>query len=403
MPKYSEIQKHCEESSKLSKAVIDNFLINFTAAKEKLEPQMYASIKKYKRVSSELQASYLNFMKSEYIAHKIFKKGGFIEKYLKRTEIKSLPPQEFQFLEFQSRYPWRFSFAKIKNKPAKAFFEMEDVITAESYLLYSPGIHDTEEEQHPRIWFNLIGYNGKCWQTYGLIIPFMSFTTDDIFFFATELNPKIESEEMLMSEVENNPFPFFMLLSASNIPVVVSREHEVLYCYSSDILEKFSTEKLSSKFIVAWNKNVYQLKLKGHDQIPHFAEAYYDEKHQELVRTAMTLNGFESLTLALDKAGYELNVEADIIVSPGMLSITEKILGKHLEVNPFEKLFDKSQGKGESEDLNRMNHFLKLALPYCNANKEINIKELARQTGLDEETATAMWKQVKENIDTKRN
>jgi hypothetical protein len=51
-------------------------------------------------------------------------------------------------------------------------------------------------------------FNGACWQTFGPVVPFRSFQPDDIFFFATELNLFIETEEDLMADVEENPFPY---------------------------------------------------------------------------------------------------------------------------------------------------------------------------------------------------
>ena len=267
---YSETKSHSEEITTISRAVIDEFLIYYSAGREKLEPQIGAQLKKYRRVVREIEPSYINYLKSEYIAHRIFRKEGFIAKYLNRTEIKSLPQEQYSYLKSQSQNPWRFSFSGITSRPADSFFEMEDALTGEQYLLYSPGMKATEDEHHPRLWFNLIAYNGLCWQTFGLIIPLKSFTVDYLFFFATELNPSVADEEMLMKEVENNPFPFFMLLSSSNIPVVVSRGYEVVTCQATDILEKYPTVDLSAFFTTAWNKNVYRLTSKEKGEFPHF-------------------------------------------------------------------------------------------------------------------------------------
>lgn len=71
----------------------------------------------------------------------------------------------------------------------------EDVFTNEKYLLYSPAVKLTLQERNPLLWFNLISFNGECWQTYGFIAAYNSFTTDDIFFYATEVNHKINNEQ----------------------------------------------------------------------------------------------------------------------------------------------------------------------------------------------------------------
>lgn len=395
MISYSAIEKHCETNNKLSRVVIDNFLIHYAAGKEGLVPIMDAALKRYKRAARDIPETYINFLKSEYIAHRIFSKNGFISKYLERPEFRNLPKEQYEYLEFQAQNPWRLSFAEIRNNLETAFFEMEDIMTGEQYLLYSPGMKATEDEKHPLIWFNLIAYNGQCWQSFGLIIPFKSFTADDIFFFATELNPKIEDEDMLMSEVQRNPFPFLMLLSTSDAPQVVSRGYEILTCQSIDELKNFSTYNFQKDFYASWNKDVYQLTLNELGEFPHFAVAYYHEKRKELIRTAMTEYGFERLTEVLANGGIDLNSVADLVVSPTMISAAGLVLNKSIELNPYEKLFSKKEKDEDSEDLKRINNFLKLAIPAYNDGREIDLKVLAREAGIDQKTASALWKQLK--------
>ncbi len=399
---YVDIKKHCDENSRLIRAVLDDFLIPYAAAIEKLVPLMERQIKKYNRTTQDWPASYLNYLKSEYIAHRIFSRSGFITRYLNHSEVNNLPQQQDQFLEFYTKHPWRYSFAEILEKKEDALFEMEDVMTGERYLLYSPGMQSTEAEQHPRLWFTLVAYNGKCWQTFGLIIPLKAFTVDDIFFFATEINPQIEDEDMLMEEVERNPFPFFMLLSASNMPVVVSRGYETVQCYSTDVIEDLDVVGLSGLFTKAWSEDVYRLTLNKYGEFPHYAIAFYNERKKELLRTAMTMKGFEELTLALATAGHSLNLEAGIAVSSVMILIAEKILNKRIELNPYENLFKLRVDEEESQNLEQMNRFLQLVLPYYNTGKEIDVKKLAAQAGIDEGQALSIWEHLKKNIGSGR-
>lgn len=395
---YNAIKEICTKNSAISRQVIDEFLLYYAAAKENLEPRMEVFLKKYKSAARELQESYINFLKAEYIAHRIFKKDGYITGYLHHAQVKRLNPEHYQYLEFQAQNPWRYSFAEIINKPADSFFEMEDVFTGEQYLLYSPGMKATEEESPQKMWFNLIAFNGQCHQTFGLIIPFKSFTSDDLFFFATELNPEIESDEMLMAEVENNPFPFFMLLSASTTPTIVSRGFESLMCFADDFVENFKAESLSDKFTIEWNKNVYQLTSKAMGSFPHFAIAYYDEKFMELVRTASTIEGFESLTEILLNAGFEISRDADIVISLAMYAATQKVLNKKLELNPYIKFFDLPD-TGNKKPIDDLNFFLQLAMPYINSKQEPDLKVLAEKAGMDVETARSLWEQTKKNVE----
>ncbi len=396
--KYGEIKKHCESLSAISRTVVDEFLIYYAADREKLVLQIEGFLKKYRRAASEIPVSYINFLKSEYIAHKVFGENDLIKSYLTHPAIRQLPEEQFRYLEAQAASRWHFSFAQIVARPGDSFFQMEDVMTGEEYLLYSPGMQATENEMHPRLWFNLIAFNGKCWQTFGLIIPFRSFSADDIFFFATEINSRINDEESLMAEVEKNPFPFFMLMCASNLPVVISRDFETIICLAEDETADFSTELLRTDFDVAWNKNVYRLSLKKAAEFPHYAMAYYDEKSKALVRTAMTPHGFSLLTEKLAGMGLVLNHDPDVMVSPSMLSTVEKVLNKKIRLHPYEKLFS-TQDANRSKELEKLNHFLKLALPMYNTGKEINVNELADKAGIDPVTAEAIWKKVKGKTD----
>jgi len=128
---FGEIQKHCERNRSLSRTVIDEFIIHYTADKANLVPEMEGAIRKYKNAAKELKVEYLNFLKSEYIAHRVFKADGLIHKFLNHPTLKSLPNEQQEFLRFQSEHPWRFSFAEIVSNPADSFFSMEDVMTGE--------------------------------------------------------------------------------------------------------------------------------------------------------------------------------------------------------------------------------------------------------------------------------
>ncbi len=395
---YELIKKCCLQNSAVSEAVIDKFLINYAEEKEKMEPLIAIRIKQYKSVVSELPESYINFMMAEFIAHRIFCKKGFIHKYIDRKEIKSLPPDQYSFIEFQSQHSWRYSFAEIQGQPADEFFEMKDVITGENYLLFSPGMNNVQKESHPRMWFNLIAWNGKCWQTFGLIIPFKAFTLDDLFFFATEINPRIENEEMLQEEIEKNPWPFFMLLSAAEFPVISTRGFESLQCCSADSVENFSSEKLAANHIIEWNKNVYQVKSKRKGEFPHYAIAYYNEKTKELLRTASTKEGFKTLSNALIKAGFFIDPEADIVVSSAMIMAIENILNKEVRLNPYDSLFLK-QEPGADKEIEKLNHFLELAIPYYNSKQTLDISKLAEQAGITTQEAEKFWKLMLKNIE----
>lgn len=396
---YTRLKQHCQNTTEISRSVVDDFLMYYAAEKERIVPYMESRLHPYKKVLRKMDAANLRLLKAEFICHRIFRKDGYIHKYLKRPEILQLEKEQQEYLSVQSAHPWRFTFAIITGQPANEFFEMEDCFTEEKFLLFSPGMQQAMAEYTPRIWFLMLSYNGQCWQTYGPIIPLRSFTQDDIFFFATELNPLICDGESLMKEVEENPFPFFMLLNYCAFPVNVARGFEIVCCYSANYLPDFQPENLGDDFLIDRYKGVYRIQSVANGEFPHFSVAYFHEKKRELLRTSMTEVGFETLTTALIAAGQDLDVFADIAITPSMKMAMEEILNRKIILNPYEKHFPKEKDEIDKEMLARINDFLQRALPYINSSQKPDLEELAEQSGIPLDTALEIWNTSKANID----
>ena len=391
---YSEIKTTCERSNEVSRRVIDEFLIYYAAKKEKLEPKMLREIKKYLTAYGEIDTPYMNLFMSEYIAHRIFKKNGLIKKYLNHSEVKLLITEERNFLHFQSEHPWRYSFASIIKNPHPDFYEMKDLFTDEQYLLYSPGMTDTLKDMNPVTWFNLINFNGDCWQTFGNIVPLLSFDSDDIFFFATEVNPDIENDEMLSEEVEKNPWPFFMLLAYCTMPVMLIENYQNKFFQSNDTLVTIPNASFEKYFAVTTRENVTELILTNKKMIAHAPVAYLDNTNNNLIRTAFTWKGFSELSNVLIKLGFKIEPTADIAVSPGMHHATQEILDTNIFLNPYSYLFEGYEDISPEEN-ESINKFMDLILPHINANTSPNLKLIAKQTGMELDIVISLWEMMK--------
>lgn len=403
MLNYAAIKAHCQAHSAEFNPIIDKFLIYYAADRENFPKEMDALLKKYNANKLNIEESYINFMKSEFIAHRIFRNGGLISKYLQHAQIKKLPAHEYQKLQAQVANPFRFSFSIILNKPSPDFYEMEDIFTGEHYLLHSPGTTRTFTTQNPMLWFNLIGFNGECYETFGLISGFNAFSEDDIFFFATELNPSIQDVDDLLQEIDRNPFPFMLLISGATIPRLFSLNYEIAYCISQDNVKQLDTQLLRTSFTIGWNNDIFKLALNQWDENPHYAVAYYDEKKHFLVRSALTLNGFNALSETLMAAGITIENQVDIHVSIGMIDTMQNILQKKLDIFKYEALFEKKSTKDETDDIAKMNHFLSLTLPYMNQGKtkEMDIEALAKEAGVDIDSAKEMMKTIMKKVNKK--
>jgi hypothetical protein len=277
---------------------------------------------------------------------------------------------------------------------------MEDVFSGEKYLLYSPSVTKILAEASPSLWFNLVGFNGSCWQSFGPVINFLGLVPDDIFFFATEMNPRIETDEDLMTDIEKNPIPYLMLISGSRYPFTVQDDDEILQLVAEHPLGSFDSSRFKKGFKVEYADGVYRIRSGAWGDPPHFATAYYAEDRKILLLTSMTDRGFQSLVSQLNKIGLGLPIEPDIRVHLPMLINIKHILGKELRLNPYEDLFKGKSTPAERAAMDNLNRLLSLALPFINTGQEPDIPALAKEAGVDEETAREILSHTVERIKT---
>lgn len=394
MTDFESIKLVCEITRKVSASVIDEFLINYAAQRNNLEYRMNQAFALYKHVNRKFPKELVNRLKSQYLAHNIFREGGLLKSYMKHPALLSLETDKRSYLELQAEHPWTFSFSTIKSNPADSFYIMNDVFSDHEYLLHSPGMKDTLKEREVALWFNLISFNGECWQSYGPIGAFSSFESDDIFFFATELNLAIDSYEELLANLEQNPVPYMMLLSGADSPFILSKGERLVNCVAEYDLESPDTSELSHSFKEEYNREVYRLALKDWSGPPHFAETYFDENKKIILLSAMTESGFRALVLELNKYGYEFSVDPFLRVNFSMYVIANDILKRKTSLNEYEGFFSKELSKAEQGNYDKLNLLLKLLTPYINEGRAPDIEELAEKADVDVETARDLIKQI---------
>ncbi len=402
MPDHSEkfdfeaIRIQCEKTSRLTEHVIDDFLLHFAAGHHGLEKKMNQQFSRYRHITNKMGKSTVEFFKSQFIMHRVFRDGGLIEKFLANPALDRFRGEERDFLLQQKKVPWRFIFAEILDEPSADFYLMKDVLSGEDYLLFSPSFKKLKLSGTILLWFSLIGFNGSCWQSYGPIGAFQSFGPEEIFFFATEKDPDIEVEDEVAEDIENDPIPYMMLLSGMNYPRTFHKEDEMIYLMAEYDLEKTDTNKLKKSFKSEYDSGVYRF---THDKLgehPHFAQAYYDEKEGILLFTAMTDKGFEKMVTDFNAFGYNFSVSPYLRVRPQMLLSAKTILKKKIQLNEYEDLFKKEPDPGVSEAVDKINKFVGLVLPDINAGLMPDIEEAASTAGLDIETAQDVVNRIKE-------
>ena len=137
---------------------------------------------------------------------------------------------------------------------------------------------------------------------------------------------------------------------------------------------------------------MYQLNLSELSDAPHCAVAYYDESQKLLMRTSLTAHGFDALSKALQHLPIE-NL-ADVVVSLPMKTCAEKILNKTIDLIPYEDLFSKDIPSRDKKQMDEINGFLQILLPYANAGEEPDLQTLAQKANLHYQTAQDLWRIV---------
>jgi hypothetical protein len=352
----------------------------------------------YSHITKKLKTEWINRLKAQYIVHKVFKQDGLLKNYLSHPALKKLNIKERNWLEFQKEQPWRFSFSIIKNSPAESFYIMEDVFSDQEFLLYSPGVSKTLEDQSVILWLNLISYNGACWQSFGPIGAYKSFEPDDIFFFATELKPDIADELELLANLEQNPVPYMMLLSGANYPLTYNKRDQLIHVTAEYDMDTLNTKDLTKSFTTEYNKGVYRLSLKSWNEQPHFSQAYFDENKKIILLTSMTDRGFRALAAGLNEYGFNFSVDPFLRVNITMIITASDILKKKIRINEYEDLFSKETSPALQEDLDKINTFLRMVMPEINSGRKPDIEALAVKAGVDIKTAKDLIKNVMEKL-----
>ena len=260
---FSNIKARCDQNSLMCERVIDQFLMYYIAYKAGLAKNIDLTEKKYKHIVRDMPKGFFPAASAEFIVGKTLMKNGLLNKYIKDPRINELSVEEQAYLKFQLAHPWRYVFATIVDRPEDEFFVMRDEILGDELLVYSPGIESNCKDGYEHsLYFLLLGNNGECWQSYGLIAPFLSFDIDDIYVYATEVFPEVEDDETFVRSVYKNPFPYFMLLYGQKHPIVMSGKSVLRHYAAEQEITGVDIDKLKEYFNVQWNKGGFSVCLR---------------------------------------------------------------------------------------------------------------------------------------------
>lgn len=394
MSEYTNWKDHCNYVNRISSSLIDEFLMYYAVQKDRIDREFETRISRFKETERQMPSKWKGLIKSQYIVHQIFKERGLIHKYLNHAAVKARSAEELEYLQSTLNYPWRFSFSEITGNPAPDFYEMEDVFTGEVFNLYSPSVTRTLAENPVLLWFNLIAYNGYCYQTFGPVTAFRGFTADDIFFYATELEPAIESAEDLMKHINENPVRYMILAVGSNYPLVFQQETEMVQVVSEIESVEPDMQMLRKDFKVEYAESIFKLTHKVWSESPYFAEVYFAEETAELLVYALSDQGYRELAAILNGYGLNVPAEPDVRLHVSMSHVIEKVLKKKLDLNPYSYLFESQKSPESEAQMQNLNQLMALALPYINSGQQPDVAALAKEAGVDPEVAKELLEQA---------
>jgi hypothetical protein len=287
----------------------------------------------------------------------------------------------------------QFAFIKLLQSPAPDFFQALDLFTGEEVLLYSPSLQKSSVHDQAQMWFVLRVWNGKCWTCYGLNICLSGLTPDDIYFYASEMDSAVNTDEEIMADVHAHPFHYFLLYDVSHVPDILTGGIPMRFVTSEDPASFPDQPNISETFECEVRDAILQMTLlakEGEQPDKLIGTAYLDEEQKTLYRVAYSEKNFDRLTTALNAAGFDIPDEPILSVAPLMLELAERVLMRKIPLHPFEELFDDAVKIGE-DPTDGMNRFMDALIPSLNAGTKPDIAQLARDNNIPLETAEAVY------------
>lgn len=400
MSNFEQLEKQSRDTRQLIHSVIDNFLIGYADRNDNMSRKAKKAMAKYRHIRSEMPDIWYNMSWVQLIAHDIFKQDGLIKSYIHHSGLNHLTLKEKAFLEYQKNHPWRWSYSEITGRPYRDFFEMKDVFTGDSYLLQSPALSDIVESLPTKLCFNLILYDGSCWQAYGPVGSYAGFEPEDIHFFASQLNKHdwIEDDKELMEKVEKNPVPFMYLAHGADMTETYHLDDKIVEITAEYIDDSFDAKILEDKFTIEFKKGVYRISQPAWIEFPHYCAAYYVVKEELLFFYSMTDRAFNHIIRQFNNCGYKLSFEPDIRVTMEMMEVAEEILKKEIELNPYDYLFQIKSSQLPNEDQKRMNVAIEHLALHIYEGVEPNIEKMAQTYQLPRDLLQSMYDGVANGV-----
>jgi hypothetical protein len=178
------------------------------------------------------------------------------------------------------------------------------------------------------------------------------------------------------------------------------KEDQILYLLAEHDLKALNTSLLRKDFSSEYDRGVYRFTHKQWGDHPHNGQAWFDEKKELLLFTAMTERGFSGLVASFNSFGFDLPEFPFLRVNLTMVTAANEILKKKVVLNEYEDHFQVDPDPEQENMIQDLNAFIALVLPEINAGRTPDIEAAARQTGVDPDTAHSVVESVMDKLDS---
>jgi hypothetical protein len=202
-----------------------------------------------------------------------------------------------------------------------------------------------------------------------------------------------------MECVESNPVPFILLFAGALAPNVFHIDDQIVHVTAEYQDDSFDSDSFKDLLKVEFSQGVYKLSQKGWNSFPHFTAAYYDEKEELLFLYSMNDRGFRYLVKQLNSCGYDLSFQPDFRVNTGMVQLTNDLLKKEINMNPYSSLFTSEPPEEETRHTGKINTLLSGLVPIINAGKKPDLEMMSNTYDVPFETVQALYDQLRSRLD----
>lgn len=397
--KFASAMARCLGCHRISKSVVDDFLLYLCGEAEALDVEFIKEMKRHDRLLAPLSDSHIGFLTAEYIAHRIFRKDGFAAAYADHPKVLARSLEEREYLDFQIRNPWRFSFCSIDGSPSRDFYMMKDALTAEEFLLYSPATTRTKRDIGvSRLYLYLIGWNGECYATYGPVTYFRSLRPEDLLYMARLMDDSVTGLQDVPALIDRQPIPFMLLISGSANPLVYHKDHELLHCTTDICPVEFNPEPLLKDFTIEIRNDVAQYTHVKFGGMPHFARFFHDKKRKRLFLACATQHGHRVLRMALIACSVDVPTKPQTSVGMPMRSLIHEILDMSPDLSPYDYLFIEPSTPKEQEEMKPLNDFLSHFIEVFNSGEPYDLAAIAKHADIPLDIAKTIERQLRSKM-----